>query len=71
MNSVRSVQNLLPAGKQAGRGAMPCGGFVDDGRAKKMRQDDDAEFVGASFIGGILCRRKKKCSEASRTAICR
>ena len=26
-----------------------CGGFADEERAKKMRQDDGAEFISASF----------------------
>ena len=29
---------------------MLCGGFADDERAEKMRQDGAAEFISASFI---------------------
>ena len=29
---------------------MLCGGFADEKRAKKMRQDDGAEFISASLI---------------------
>ena len=33
---------------------MLCGGFADKKRAKKMRQDDDAEFISDSLVS-VTC----------------
>ena len=34
--------------RQTGRRVVLCGGFADEERGEKMRQDDGAEFISAS-----------------------
>ena len=49
MKSGRLMQNFCPAKETNRTHSRPlCGGFVDTGRAKRMRQDDRAEFISAS-----------------------
>ncbi|EGK62394.1 hypothetical protein HMPREF9081_0141 [Centipeda periodontii DSM 2778] len=36
-----------------------CGGFADEKRAKKMRQDDGAEFISASLTHHLRTARTK------------
>ena len=35
--------------RQTGHRVVLCGGFADEKRAKKMRQDDGAEFISGSL----------------------
>ena len=42
---------------KTGRRVVLCGGFSAEVRAKKMRQDDGAEFISASFISCFPYRR--------------
>jgi len=38
-----------------------CGGFADEKRAKKMRQDDGAEFISGSIKLKSCIDREKFC----------
>ena len=40
--------------RKTGRREVLCGGFSAEVRAKKMRQDGDAEFISASFISAQM-----------------
>ena len=47
--SLRQASLFVQLRRQTGRRVVLCGGFVDEKRAKKMRQDGDAEFINGSL----------------------
>ena len=44
------VDFFIRTRRQTGRRVVLCGGFSGEVRAKKMRQETQAEFISASFI---------------------